>query len=243
MENKTICGIYKITSPSGRVYIGESKDVMSRWLDYKGLNCKSQRKVYSSLKKYKYDNHIFEIVEECSFEDLLCRERYWQDFYDVLNGGLNLKLTQCGDLKMEHSKESRGRISSSRKGKYTGEDNPFYGKTHTGESIEKIRKYKTGRKLKPHSEESKKIMSEGKKGELNPMFGKDFSKEHRDKLSEAHIKRHKTTVHPNEKVILNTETGIFYFGTKEAAESCNMNVYTFRDYLSGKTKQINYIYV
>ena len=37
-----------------------------------------------------------------------------------------------------------------------------------------------------HTEETKKIISEGKKGSKNPMFGKCFSEEHRRKMGEAH---------------------------------------------------------
>lgn len=47
--------------------------------------------------------------------------------------------------------EHRQNISKSRKGKYTGENNHFYGKTHTEETIQKISKANTGK--------------EGKKGE------------------------------------------------------------------------------
>ncbi len=118
------CGVYKITSPKGRVYIGESHDICSRWKDYVRFSCKEQRKLYYSLKKYGVDTHIFEIIEECDLEDLLCRERHWQDFYDVLNGGLNLKLTQCGDKKQVHSEETKKRMSESN----SGENNFWFGK-------------------------------------------------------------------------------------------------------------------
>jgi hypothetical protein len=37
-----ICGIYKITSPSGKVYIGQSVDIKRRFTTYKILN-KSKR--------------------------------------------------------------------------------------------------------------------------------------------------------------------------------------------------------
>ena len=29
-----ICGIYKITSPTGRIYIGQSKNIKQRFRDY-----------------------------------------------------------------------------------------------------------------------------------------------------------------------------------------------------------------
>lgn len=64
-------GIYKITSPSGRVYIGQSVNIEGRLEDYKwGVNIKSQRKLYRSILKYGYFKHIFEVVEECSIEEV-----------------------------------------------------------------------------------------------------------------------------------------------------------------------------
>ena len=47
-----------------------------------------------------------------------------------------------------------------------------------------------GNRGKHHSEETRKKMSEAKKGEFNPNYGKHFSEEHRRKLSESHKKRH-----------------------------------------------------
>lgn len=93
-----ICGIYKITSPTGRVYIGQSKDIKNRWASYNRKNgAKRQKVLERSFIKHGAQNHTFEVVEECSEVDLNCRERYWQDFYDVLNGGLNCTLQECGE--------------------------------------------------------------------------------------------------------------------------------------------------
>ena len=125
MSKEKICGIYKITSPSGRTYIGESKNINHRWKDYKRLRCKTQIKIYNSFVKYGVENHIFEIVEECEFHELKCRERYWQDFYDVLNGGLNLKLSECDELKSELSKETIEKIKNNCFKFEKGVNNPF----------------------------------------------------------------------------------------------------------------------
>ena len=45
-------GIYKITSPNNKVYIGQSVDIEKRLKRYKNLNCKKQSKIYNSLNKY-----------------------------------------------------------------------------------------------------------------------------------------------------------------------------------------------
>jgi group I intron endonuclease len=85
-------GIYKITNPNGKIYIGQSTDIEKRFKYYYRLECKGQTKIFNSLKKYGPENHVFEIIEECSIEQLNEREIYWGLRYKVLNeNGLNLK--------------------------------------------------------------------------------------------------------------------------------------------------------
>ena len=227
---KVICGIYKITSPSGKIYIGESKNVHKRFSKYRNYICEDQTKLYRSLKKYNVENHIFEIIEECLFEDLLCRERHWQDFYDVCNRsvGLNLKLTQCGDKKQVLSEESITKIILST----SGENNHFYGKKHSEESISVIR-------------EKAKL----RVGELNSFFGKTHSEETKTKNREAHLGlRHnkKTCDKMSEQrmgnkysrtcKVIDIETLVVYNSIKEAATFVVVRPDTLRLQLIGKSK-------
>ena len=62
-----------------------------------------------------------------------------------------------------------------------------------------------------HSEESKKLMSEHTKGELNPMYGKQHSEETKLKISKALQSHPKTS-----KKILCVETQIIYKSLREA---------------------------
>lgn len=58
-------GIYKITSPTGRIYIGQSWNIDNRWKDYENTSSvKHQRKLYNSLRKHGKLSHTFEIVAE-----------------------------------------------------------------------------------------------------------------------------------------------------------------------------------
>jgi group I intron endonuclease len=77
-------GIYKISSPTNKIYIGQSINIERRFKEYKKLYCMPQRKLYFSLKKYGIEKHIFEILEECTEDMLLKRETYWKNFYKVL---------------------------------------------------------------------------------------------------------------------------------------------------------------
>lgn len=102
-------GIYKITSPSGKIYIGQSIDIDRRWNEYHKLKCKQQQKLYNSFIKYTTNKHIFEKIEECIIEQLNERELYWGLHYDVLgNNGLVLRLGQSrGQLSKETIQKMR----------------------------------------------------------------------------------------------------------------------------------------
>ena len=116
-------GIYKITSPSGKVYIGQSTSIKKRFQGYKRMNCEKQPKLFNSLKKYGYDKHKFEILCECSIEELNEKERYYQDLYSVLNGkGLNCVLTKSSDRYVVISKETRLKMSIASKGRIVSEE-------------------------------------------------------------------------------------------------------------------------
>lgn len=107
-------GIYKITNPSNKIYIGQSTNIKERFRKYSKLSNKRQIKLYNSFQKYGIDNHQFEIIEECSEDMLDEREIYWGNHYDVLgDNGLNLRL---GNGRGSCSEETKNKISNSLKG-------------------------------------------------------------------------------------------------------------------------------
>lgn len=89
-----ISGIYKITSPIGKIYIGMSCDIDKRFSFYQKLNCKSQRLLYESFMKYGVSNHKFEVIEECDISDLSEKEKYYIKSYNSFNreNGLNMTI-------------------------------------------------------------------------------------------------------------------------------------------------------
>lgn len=152
-------GIYKITSPSGKVYIGQSKNILIRFNSYKKKDCKRQKFLYRSFVKYGVSNHTFEVIEECSIDLLNELERYWQEYYNVLNNGLNLCLVNTEEKKFVHCKESKNKISKTHKGKKLSKShieaicNSRRGKKLSIEHIEKLnktsRKHYNYKKSKP----------------------------------------------------------------------------------------------
>lgn len=190
-------GIYKITSPTNKIYIGQSIDIDKRFNDYRLLHCKTQTKLYNSIKKYGHENHIFEIITTCEIDQLNELERYYQDCYNVISRqGLNCVLTKSSDRSGEISEETRKKLSIVNKGnkKGLGFKHSEYAKLKISEA-HKGNKYSLGIKHseeqnlqkslrqkgiphKPHSEESKLKMSESKKG-------KKHSDETKRKISES----------------------------------------------------------
>jgi len=223
-----ICGIYKITSPSKKIYIGQAVNIKRRFYKYKSLDCKQQVILYKSFLKYGVEKHTFEIVEECDIEDLNCRERHWQDYYDVLNGGLNCVLQECGEkrrvlteqtLKLM-SEKSKGRVwstevreksSKAKKGNKnpmygkSGKNSPTYGRKHTEEDRLKIKKA---------------LLLKGDDWRI-----KNITEEHKQKISKS-----------NSKEVEDTETGVIYKSAKEASEITGIKYSTLRCYLNGSIK-------
>lgn len=95
MQRDKICGIYKITNPKNKIYIGQSMDIISRFSCYKNKtkSIHNQHKIYNSLIKYGADNHKFEIIHVCDKDQLNDLEIYYIELYQTVNShnGLNLK--------------------------------------------------------------------------------------------------------------------------------------------------------
>jgi group I intron endonuclease len=166
-------GIYKITSPSGRVYIGQSNDINRRWSQYKYgyKNSDSDTsKLFNSFRKYGFETHKFEVKEECDINELNNRERYWQEFYNVIEDGLNCKFVETDETSGYLSEEIKNKISKANK----GNPSSMLGKTHSKETKKKMSKSAKNRKqtlfgfFGKHSEESKRKISEAKKGKPAP---------------------------------------------------------------------------
>ena len=164
-------GIYKITNPKGKVYIGQSVNVVARKKYYKYLRCKNQTKIYNSLKKYGFENHIFEQVCYCDVSELNELERYYQEFYNSVENGLNCRMTNTKDKSGFLSEETKNKIRNVNLGKKHSEETKLKisEKTKKGMTKEGKEKLSLFRKTFQISEETKIKMSIKSKGRLHTL--------------------------------------------------------------------------
>lgn len=198
-DNKGRAGIYLwYNNISNKCYVGSSIDLSKRFSSYYSLPYLIRRNksyICNALFKNGYSNFSLTILEYIDISNLskdqiktkiLEREQYYinslMPFYNIL--------TKAGNsLGYRHSEESILRMSGPNNPMYgkIGESNPFFGKSHSSESLEKMRKPKSelhklklsiankgqkGNTYKRHSQETLIKLSNAKKGEKHPMFGK-----------------------------------------------------------------------
>ena len=88
--------IYKITNIQNNMcYIGQAKDVASRWLQHckrgVGADTPTKNKLYPAMLEHGVENFTFEIVEDCELDKLNEREKYWQEFFKAKEFGYSIK--------------------------------------------------------------------------------------------------------------------------------------------------------
>lgn len=190
-------GIYKITSPTNKVYIGQSRNVRKRINAYKNVKeIGKQKKIFASLLKHGADAHIFEIAHELPEDidqDTLDRyEQFYMDHY--INLGfkmLNICPTANSQSGHKWSDESKKNQSERMKGKPSGRK----GAKLTDEQKAILLACRKGSKA---SEETKRKMSLSQMGKKRgPMprhiverlaalkRGKKLSPEHIEKLKQS----------------------------------------------------------
>lgn len=130
--------IYKITNPTGRIYIGQTVSLARRVSDYRFKKKRFNTIVFNSINKYGWEAHTFEVVEEVENNLLSERERFWIKELDTYVGinrnGMNMTIGgegHCGTWMHDVERRKRQAVV------FSGEGNPFYGKKHS-DSVRKV---------------------------------------------------------------------------------------------------------
>lgn len=100
-------GIYKITNKiNNKSYIGQSIHIEDRWTDEKYCAFEPTAHRYNTIlsqafRKYGIDNFVFEILEQCSQEELNEKEKYYIQKYDSYYNGYNATMGGEGNIHNE----------------------------------------------------------------------------------------------------------------------------------------------
>lgn len=226
--------IYRHLKPCGEVfYIGISKlnkrnkKAKSKETKFSRAFDKIKRSKYWKNKVKKYPDYEVQILttgltkeEACELEIILIS---WYKRIDCCEGTL-VNLTDGGDgtFNLIRTEEHNKKISNSLKGKIKSK-----------EHRKNISKSNKGKKLSEDIRQKLSISRKGKRiGDKNPFYNKTHSDENKKKWS---INK-KGALHPQAKIIINLETGIFYFCIQEACDSVGIKYSTLRSMLQGRNK-------
>lgn len=116
---KPLPGIYKITSPIGKVYIGRSINIVKRLREHNN-NIQYRTHIGRSILKYGYANHRFDVLSYTAKDnDLLNKlEIFYIDLYNSTNPEVGLNLSAGGGrLNFHHKQETIEKMRRNRAGR------------------------------------------------------------------------------------------------------------------------------
>ncbi len=130
-------GIYSFTNKNnGKVYVGQSKKVLTRRKQHERGNLKNSRRFHNSIKKNGAESFDFQVLQYCSVELLDEREVYWiTKLKSIYPNGYNL--TTGGGAFQKHNDETKKILSRITKKRVSEGTHIFLSK----EFIEKNKKY------------------------------------------------------------------------------------------------------
>lgn len=162
-------GIYTITSPSGRMYVGSAKNFKLRRTRH-FYELRSGRHdndiLQKAFNKYGEENLIFSKLLCCEPKDLLM---YEQRAIDILKPAYNICLIAGNCLGKKHSIESRAKMSRVQKGKVVSEESKTRmsiaqkGRTVSSEHKAKIGAANKGRIQSQEEKDKRALKNTGKK--------------------------------------------------------------------------------
>lgn len=129
-------GIYKLTFPNNKIYIGQSVNIEHRLNQHrleankcfalvKTARLRNITKLRGVYRKYPWDQINVEILEYCKREEMNEREIHYITLYDSFNNGLNG--TTGGNQGFTRSKETLAKMRFINLGKYGGDQSiPFF---------------------------------------------------------------------------------------------------------------------
>lgn len=197
--------VYKYTSPSGKVYIGQTCRENGRRRDFLRENglYSSGHFIDDARKKYGPKNFVYEVlfsIESDDPEEVNKLLNYWEIFYikkynsHNRDYGYNMNDGGAGNTGIAVSEETRRKLGELSRKRIRENGNPMKGKKHSDESIAKMKantKKKFGKEnpnygWRPPKELIDRLaeMARQKTGEKNHFYGKTHTQEVKDFLQD-----------------------------------------------------------
>ena len=159
---------------NNKVYFGQTRRSFNARYKYNFPQYTHNKHIRNSIEKYGWEN--FEVIEEFdraeTQEELNKLENLYIKMWQTYKPKHGYNKTLGGETCV-FTDETVEKLRNIRKGKFLGEENPFYGRSHT--------------------EETKRILSEKMKGrfvgEKSPCYGKKMSEEFKERLRQANLGR------------------------------------------------------
>lgn len=209
--------VYKHVSPSGKVYIGVTKNrPVKRWDNGRGY--RTNRHFNNAIQKYGWENFQHYIIDYgLTEEEAVQKEVELIAFYDSANKEHGYNIALGGHLLSE---ESRNKIAQTRKDRKI--PSPLKGRHHSAEARAKMSVAMTGltwdKINRTISDAERKARRQSKLGARNPNYKKPLSEEQKQKLIDINSR----------PVIQITTDGCFVFknaveaGKHTGVASCNI---------------------
>jgi group I intron endonuclease len=237
--------VYRHVAPNGKSYVGITcRRPEERWSN--GRAYKDNPHFWNAIQKYGWDNFTHEILQSGLTKEEACRHEieYISEFlltdprygYNRDNGGAVAgKHSEATCEKMRESWKTRPSATEETRRKLSeatcGNNNPFYGKTHSAESLKKMRlarlnmldetrqKYRDAAlRRPPDSEETRRRKSESH-------IGKKHDETTRRKMGNAH-----------KRTVICVETGQVFEAVQSAALQIGVDRHSISACCSGKNK-------
>lgn len=160
--------IYKLTSPSGKCYIGKTEFTIEERFNTHIAESKynSKRPILRAISKYGKDNFALEVLEECNKDNINLKEIYWIEHfnstdpskgYNITKGGEGVDSETASKLKKEYWDSPRSNKQKKELSKRMKENNP--GKLNKGKPS-----WNKGLKADDYlTDEQRKVMSDKQK--------------------------------------------------------------------------------
>jgi len=104
--------IYKLVSPSNKIYIGKTKNLEIRLKKHASLAASGiNRHLYDAIRKYRIENFTVSIIEE-NLNQIQSNEReiFWIDYYKSTDRSVGYNMTPGGDVLINYSIEEKKEI-------------------------------------------------------------------------------------------------------------------------------------